>query len=93
MRVEGTDTDLLRILHLSKRFGSNQAVDDVTLGLPQSEVLALLGPNGAGKSTLVNMIQSDLSADSGQAFLCGDDSRTRIAQTHFGGMLSIHSEF
>lgn len=83
-RVEGNNSDLLRLLHLSKSFGSNKAVDDVTLGLSQSEVLALLGPNGAGKSTLVNLIQSDLAADHGQAFLCGDDSRTRLAQTHFG---------
>lgn len=83
-RVEGNSTDLLRMLHLSKSFESNKAVDDVTLGLPQSEVLALLGPNGAGKSTLVNLIQSDLTADHGQAFLCGDDSRTRLAQTHLG---------
>lgn len=83
-RVENTDADLLRLLHLSKAFGSNQAVDDVTLGLPPSEVLALIGPNGAGKSTLVNLIQSDLSADRGQAYLCGEDSRTRSAQKFLG---------
>lgn len=85
MRVEGSNSDLLRILHLSKRFGSNQAVDDITMGISQSEVLALIGPNGAGKSTLVNLIQSDLSADHGTAYLCGEDSRTRTAQTHLGG--------
>lgn len=84
LRVEGTDADQLRVLHMTKSFGDNVAVDDVTVGLRQGEVLALLGPNGAGKSTLVNVIQSDLSADKGQAFLCGSDSRTRVAQTHLG---------
>lgn len=85
LRVEGNDSDLLRIVHLDKSFGSNNAVSDVTLGLPKGEVLALLGPNGAGKSTLVNLIQSDLSADSGHIFLCGEDSRTHNAQLHLGG--------
>lgn len=84
-RVENTETDLLRALHLDKSFGSNQAVDDVTLGLPQSEVLALIGPNGAGKSTLVNMIQSELSPDHGRILLKGEDSRTRSAQKYLGG--------
>ncbi|OAA71703.1 ABC transporter [Akanthomyces lecanii RCEF 1005] len=84
LRVEGNDSDLLRIVHLDKSFGSNNAVSDVTLGLPKGEVLALLGPNGAGKSTLVNLIQSDLSADSGHIFLCGEDSRTHNAQLHLG---------
>lgn len=84
-RVEQTDSDLLRLLHMSKAFGSNQAVDDVTLGLPSGEVLALIGPNGAGKSTLVNLIQSDISADKGHAYLRGEDARTRSAQKYLGG--------
>lgn len=84
LRVEATDADQLRVLHMTKTFGDNVAVDDVTIGLQQGEVLALLGPNGAGKSTLVNVIQSDLTADKGQAYLCGSDSRTRVAQTHLG---------
>lgn len=84
-RVEGSDSDLLRILNFNKSFDSNKAVDNVTLGLPQSDVTALIGPNGAGKSTLVNLIQSELSPDSGHATLCGEDWRTRSAQGHLGG--------
>lgn len=85
LRVENTDSDLLRILNFSKSFGSNRAVEGVTLGLPQSDVTALIGPNGAGKSTLVNLIQSEISPDAGQAFLCGEDWRTRSAQGRLGG--------
>lgn len=87
-RTENSDTDLLRALHLDKSFGSNQAVDDVTLGLPQSDVMALIGPNGAGKSTLVNMIQSELSPDHGRILLKGEDSRTRSAQRYLGGKIA-----
>ncbi|KAK2590442.1 hypothetical protein QQS21_011873 [Conoideocrella luteorostrata] len=84
LRVEQTEGDFLRCLHLSKSFGSNKAVHDVTLGLPESDILALIGPNGAGKSTLVNLIQSELSVDRGQVLLRGEDSRTRSAQKHLG---------
>ncbi|KAL6357950.1 hypothetical protein LRP88_08129 [Fusarium phalaenopsidis] len=84
LRVEDSDSDLLRALHLSKTFGSNKAVDDVSFGLPQSDVMALIGPNGAGKSTLVNLIQSELSADAGKVLLRGEDARTRSAQKYLG---------
>ncbi|KAF4469052.1 ABC transporter [Fusarium albosuccineum] len=84
LRVEDAESDLLRTLHLTKSFGSNRAVDDVSFGLPQSDVMALIGPNGAGKSTLVNMIQSELSADTGKVLLRGEDARTRSAQKYLG---------
>ena len=48
-RVKQTDIGL-RVLHLSKQFGKNTVVDDVTFGVQRGEVFALLGPNGAGKS-------------------------------------------
>ncbi|KAM0713665.1 hypothetical protein Q7P37_010627 [Cladosporium fusiforme] len=51
--------DELRVLHATKTFGSNTAVNDITFGVPRGEVFALLGPNGAGKSTTMNMIRGD----------------------------------
>ncbi|KAM5356058.1 hypothetical protein ACJ41O_002704 [Fusarium nematophilum] len=83
-RVEDAESDLLRALHLSKSFKSNKAVDDVSFGLPQGDVMALIGPNGAGKSTLVNLIQSELSPDAGKVLLRGQDARTRSAQKYLG---------
>ncbi|OAA79670.1 ABC transporter-like protein [Akanthomyces lecanii RCEF 1005] len=83
-RTLGTDSDLLRVLNVTKRFGSNVAVDDVTFGLSPGEVLALLGPNGAGKSTLVNMIQSEFASTHGTIYLCGQDSRSLSARKHLG---------
>ena len=42
----------LQISSLTKRYGANRALDEVTLPIERGSVLALLGPNGAGKSTL-----------------------------------------
>lgn len=51
--------DELRVMHVTKVFGSNVAVEDVTFGVPKGEVFALLGPNGAGKSTIIGLIRGD----------------------------------
>ncbi|RYP82300.1 hypothetical protein DL769_001702 [Monosporascus sp. CRB-8-3] len=85
-RVEGSDSDLLRMLHVSKRFGSHTAVDNVSLGLKKNEIFALLGPNGAGKTTSISMIRGDLSPTSGSIYLEGIDvhKNTLLAQQHLG---------
>lgn len=58
-RAEASD-DKLRILHMNKKFGHDQVVDDVTLGVDGSEILALLGPNGAGKTTTLSLIRGNI---------------------------------
>ncbi|KAI1383528.1 P-loop containing nucleoside triphosphate hydrolase protein [Hypoxylon trugodes] len=85
-RVEASDSDLLRVLHVSKNFGPNVAVDDVSLGLQEGEILALLGPNGAGKTTTINMIRGDMTPSSGRIYLEGVDvlRNKRLAQKHLG---------
>ncbi len=62
---------LLRIEHVSKRFGGTQAVDDVSFDVFRGEVLALLGENGAGKSTLIKMLAGIYKPDQGQMFVDG----------------------
>lgn len=52
--------DGLRVMHLSKHFKKNLAVNDITFGVPRGEVFALLGPNGAGKSTCISLIRGDI---------------------------------
>src|SRR5579872_7522255 len=44
-------TPTIEIDHLTKRYGSTTAVDDLTLHIPKGSVCGLLGPNGAGKTT------------------------------------------
>ena len=55
-----SNTDGLRVVHLTKTFGKNTAVDNVTFGIKRGEVFALLGPNGAGKSTIISSIRGDI---------------------------------
>lgn len=57
-RVE-TCNDELRVMHVSKKFGDNLAVNDNCFGVPRNQVFALLGPNGAGKSTTFGIIRGD----------------------------------
>ena len=64
---------MLEIRHLVKCFGPLVAVDDVSLTVPQGEVLGFLGPNGAGKSTTMKMIAGFLAPTAGTAIICGFD--------------------
>ncbi|HXF46095.1 MAG TPA: ATP-binding cassette domain-containing protein, partial [Burkholderiaceae bacterium] len=60
-----SDTPLLRLQGISKRFGTLLANDAISLALARGEVLALLGENGAGKSTLVSILFGHYVADAG----------------------------
>jgi branched-chain amino acid transport system ATP-binding protein len=70
-------TTLLEVSHLTKSFGGNRAVDDVSFTLAAGELLALIGPNGAGKSTTFNMVNGQLPADGGSIRLAGQELRGR----------------
>lgn len=64
-------TPLLRVQHLHKAFGGNQAVNDVSFDLQAGELLALIGPNGAGKSTTFHLLNGQLTPDAGEVWLSG----------------------
>jgi ABC-type sugar transport system ATPase subunit len=64
--------DVLRVEHLTKRFGPVTALRDINLHLRKGEVLGLLGDNGAGKSTLMKIICGFERADEGEMFLRGE---------------------
>ena len=56
----------LKLLHLTKKYGQQFALNDVSFTLKQGEIVGLLGPNGAGKSTLFKLITAYLPATSGE---------------------------
>ena len=56
---------------LSKRFGSVQALDGVTLSIAPGRVVGLLGPNGSGKTTLIKLATGLLTPSSGEVRICG----------------------
>ncbi|HZS32583.1 MAG TPA: ABC transporter ATP-binding protein [Methylomirabilota bacterium] len=64
---------VLELRGISKSFGSNKAVDDVSLAIRPGEFLALIGSNGAGKTTLVNLISGYFPADHGTLLFHGRD--------------------
>ncbi|KAF7307603.1 hypothetical protein MIND_00555500 [Mycena indigotica] len=63
--------DLLRVLNVSKTFGKNTVVDDVSFGVSKDTVFCMLGPNGAGKTTTFNVIRGDVIPESGDALIQG----------------------
>ncbi len=67
----------IRVSGISKRFGSQQALDQVSFSIRKGEVVGFLGPNGAGKSTLMKILTTYYRADSGTAEVNGFDIQTQ----------------
>ena len=57
---------MISIQHICKSFGSQQVLKDVSLEIPDGQIVGLLGPNGAGKSTLMKILIGLWKADSGE---------------------------
>lgn len=66
-------SSILRIEHVTKAFGGNTAVNDVSAEVERGEIMGLIGPNGAGKTTLFNCISGYHTATSGQIFFHGTE--------------------
>jgi branched-chain amino acid transport system ATP-binding protein len=64
---------LLELNEIEKRFGGLPAVDGVSLGADEGEILAIVGPNGAGKSTLLKLIVGLEEPTNGTVRLGGED--------------------
>jgi ABC-type sugar transport system ATPase subunit len=69
--------DVLRVEHITKRFGPVTALRDINLHVKKGEVLGLLGDNGAGKSTLIKILCGFQKPDSGKIFLHGEETTFR----------------
>ncbi|MDA8686467.1 gliding motility-associated ABC transporter ATP-binding subunit GldA [Robiginitalea sp.] len=61
----------IKVVNISKRFGSQQALDAVSFEVKKGEIAGFLGPNGAGKSTLMKILSTSYRADAGTAAING----------------------
>lgn len=61
----------IEIRHITKLFGKQKALDEVSFSINKGELVGFLGPNGAGKSTLMKIITGLLPADEGEVFVYG----------------------
>jgi sulfate/thiosulfate transport system ATP-binding protein len=76
--------------HITKRFGSFVALDDVTVEIPSGSLTALLGPSGGGKSTLLRIMAGLEPADSGVVELDGADATSLPPQRRNVGFVFQH---
>ena len=65
---------MIRLEHLSKRFGTVDALQDLSLEVPRGTLYGLLGPNGAGKTTALRILCTLLAPDSGRVTIAGVDA-------------------
>lgn len=85
--------DVIRVEHISKRFGAVRALEDVSMHLKSSEVLGLIGDNGAGKSTLVKIICGFQKPDSGKIFVNGEEVQLRsVAHARSLGIDTVYQD-
>lgn len=81
-------TGALLLQGLSKRFGTEHALDGVSLGVEPGECLGVLGPSGSGKSTLLRIVAGLESPDEGAVSLDGADITRRPAERRGMAMVS-----
>ena len=88
----------LKALGLTRLFGPNKAVNNVSFELSKGEVLGFLGPNGAGKSTTMRMLTGNLAPTEGQVEICGINiiEEPKLAKANIGylpEMRPLYKEF
>lgn len=64
---------MIKVEHVTKRFASSVAVDDISFEVLRGEIVGFLGPNGAGKTTLMRLLATYLAPTQGRVFIDGFD--------------------
>ena len=63
----------IEVKNISKYYGSQKALDNISFSVKKGEIVGFLGPNGAGKSTLMKILTTYIGSDSGEANVNGFD--------------------
>ena len=74
----------IEVKNISKSYGSQKALDNISFSVKKGEIVGFLGPNGAGKSTLMKILTTYINADSGSAIVNGHnvvDNQKKVQQS------------
>jgi len=71
----------IEVKGLTKLYGEQKAVNDISFNAASGEIVGFLGPNGAGKSTTMKIITGYLTADAGEVKVCGIDVKAQPLET------------
>lgn len=85
-----TEARGIEVIEVSKRFGDFQALDDVSLTVPDGSMTALLGPSGSGKSTLLRAIAGLEAPSSGRIYIAGEDQTGKPVRRRNVGFVFQH---
>src|SRR5437016_14609807 len=75
-------TAVIEVTGLTKRYGGQAVVDDISFHVGKGEIFGILGPNGAGKTTAVECMEGLRRRDGGQIRILGLDPRTEAHRLH-----------
>jgi ABC-2 type transport system ATP-binding protein len=71
----------IQVSNLTKIYGQQKAIDNISFSIDKAEIVGFLGPNGAGKSTTMKIITGYLEADNGNASVSGMDVAVNKTET------------
>ncbi|MFV8335116.1 gliding motility-associated ABC transporter ATP-binding subunit GldA [Flavobacterium sp. RSP29] len=76
----------IEVNNISKSYGAQKALDNISFSINKGEIVGFLGPNGAGKSTLMKILTTYINADEGSALVNGNDvnSQQKAVQLSIG---------
>lgn len=75
-----TQHNFVELKNVTKRFGNNTVIDDLSLSIPQGSMVTLLGPSGCGKTTVLRLVAGLEKPTEGRMFIDGDDVTDRSIQ-------------
>ena len=86
--------DAIKLVNITKRFGSVTANKDISMSIRRGEILSLLGENGSGKTTLMNILSGIYYQDEGQIYVNGKEVAIKTPGEAFDlGIGMIHQHF